>query len=113
MRTVASVFWNRQNDDTFYPKRFESCTTQPYIDEVIKPYADYADINMIEAYDTYEIIGLPPGPICNPGMDAINAVLYPVDSSYFYFCSNLDTKETFFAETLDEQEENMVIAGLA
>jgi UPF0755 protein len=113
MRTVSSVFWNRQNDDTFYPKRFESCTTQPYIDEVIVPFADYADVNMLEAYDTYEITGLPPGPICNPGLDAINAVLYPVDTDYFYFCSNLDTKETFFAKTLDEQEENMVLAGLA
>jgi UPF0755 protein len=113
MRTVASVFWNRQNDDTFYPKRFESCTTDPYIEEVITLYADYADTNMLEAYDTYTIIGLPPGPICNPGLDAINAVLYPADTDYFYFCSNLDTKETFFAHTLDEQEENMVLAGLA
>jgi UPF0755 protein len=113
MRTVASVFWNRQNDDTFFPKRFESCTTDPYINEVITLYADYTDANMLEAYDTYTIIGLPPGPICNPGLDAINAVLYPADTDYFYFCSNLDTKETFFAHTLDEQEENMVLAGLA
>jgi UPF0755 protein len=112
MRTVASVFWNRENDDTFYPKRIESCTTSPYINEVILEYADYADQNMIEAYDTYTIIGLPPGPICNPGLDAINAVLYPADTTYLYFCSNLDTKETFFANTLDEQEENMVLAGL-
>ncbi|MDR0991749.1 MAG: endolytic transglycosylase MltG [Ruminococcus sp.] len=113
MRRVASVFWNRQNDDSFYPKRFESCTTSPYIDEVIKVRADYADPNMLEAYDTYSIIGLPPGPICNPGLEAINAVLYPSETDYFYFCSNLDTKETFFAHTLDEQEENMVLAGLA
>jgi UPF0755 protein len=112
MRTVASVFWNRENDDTFYPKRFESCTTSPYINEVIMQFADYTDQNMIEAYDTYTIIGLPPGPICNPGLDAINAVLYPADTTYLYFCSNLDTKETFFANTLDEQEENMVLAGL-
>jgi UPF0755 protein len=112
MRTVASVFWNRENDDTFFPKRFESCTTSPYINEVIMQYADYTDSNMIEAYDTYTIIGLPPGPICNPGLDAINAVLYPADTTYLYFCSNLDTKETFFANTLDEQEENMILAGL-
>jgi UPF0755 protein len=112
MRRVASVFWNRQNDESFYPKRFESCTTSPYIDEVIKIKADYADPNMLEAYDTYTIIGLPPGPICNPGLEAINAVLYPSETDYFYFCSNLDTKETFFAHTLDEQEANMVLAGL-
>jgi UPF0755 protein len=112
MRRVASVFWNRQNDDSFNPKRFESCTTSPYIDEVIRVKADYADPNLLEAYDTYSIIGLPPGPICNPGLEAINAVLYPAETDYFYFCSNLDTKETFFAHTLDEQEENMVLAGL-
>ena len=68
---------------------------------------------MYDAYDTYVGIGLPPGAVCNPGIDAINAVLYPAETDYFYFCSNLETKEFFYAKTLAEHEENLKLAGLA
>ncbi len=67
---------------------------------------------MFKAYDTYQGAGLPPGPICNPGLDAINAVLYPAETDYFYFCSNLETGEFFYAETLDEHNQNLIEAGL-
>ena len=66
-----------------------------------------------ECYDTYKCKGLPAGPICNPGMAAINAVLEPKKTDYYYFCNNLKTGETFYAKTLDEHEENLVKAGLA
>jgi UPF0755 protein len=70
--------------------------------------------SMIEAYNTYSVTGLPPGPVCNPGMSAMLAVLdAPVSSSgYFYFCSNIETGEMFFARNLREHELNEVKAGL-
>ena len=65
-----------------------------------------------ENYDTYNCKGLPAGPICNPGLDAINAVLNPEETEYYYFCNNLDTGKAYFAKTLEEHEKNLVKAGL-
>jgi UPF0755 protein len=53
------------------------------------------------AYNTYRNLGLPPGPICNPGAKSIHAVLYPADVPYLYFVSNADGTH-LFSETLTE-----------
>ena len=89
-------------------------TTYKYIDQVIKKKAGNDEMvdHYIEYYDTYAIDGLPAGPICNPGIDAINAVLNPEKTNYYYFCNNLETGETFYAETLEEHEANQIKAGL-
>lgn len=114
MPKVASVFLNRLDDPDTYPM-LQSDTTTNYINDVIKVEADNtASIeHYTECYDTYKCKGLPAGPICNPGMAAINAVLNPKKTDYYYFCNNLKTGETFYAKTLDEHEENLVKAGLA
>lgn len=52
-------------------------------------------------YNTYVVNGLPVGPICNPGIDSIMAVLNPKDSDYFYYLSK-PTGETVFSKTHDE-----------
>ncbi|MCH5349803.1 MAG: endolytic transglycosylase MltG [Oscillospiraceae bacterium] len=111
MKNVASVFYNRLNSPDEYPL-LQSDPTTKYVNEVIKPNIEVKSERMFEAYDTYQGAGLPPGPICNPGLDAINAVLYPAETDYFYFCSNLETGEFFYAETLAEHEQNLIEAGL-
>lgn len=52
-------------------------------------------------YNTYYVRGLPAGPICNPGIRSIRAVLYPADTKYLYFVSNADGTHRF-SETLTE-----------
>jgi UPF0755 protein len=52
-------------------------------------------------YNTYVNKGLPPGPICNPGLDALKAVLYPADTAYLYFVSKNDGTH-LFSPTLRE-----------
>lgn len=101
MTMVASVFWNRRYNSDEFPK-FESDPTSNYSNYVIKPNQDVYNKAMIEAYDTYLSAGLPPGAICNPGLDAIDAVLKCQPSDYFYFIANIHTGETFFSETLEE-----------
>ena len=57
-------------------------------------------------YDTYDRKGLPYGPICNPGMDAIIAALNPNSSDYYFFCH--DSKgQAYYASTLEQQNANL------
>ena len=62
-------------------------------------------------YNTYEIVGLPAGPVCNPGLAAIDAALNPKDTDYYYFCHNADGK-SYYAKTNSEHQQNLVKAGL-
>ena len=67
----------------------------------------YSHLDDDSAYNTYKIKGLPPGPICNPGMEAIKAVLYPEEHKYLYFM--MDTRKNdgsnLFFETYEEHKE--------
>ncbi len=106
MKNVASVFENRLNNPEVYPK-LQSDPTSNYVEEVIMPNIEIKSEAIFEAYDTYICNGLPPGAIGNPGLDAIEAVLYPADTDYYFFYANIDTMETFYAETNEEHEENI------
>lgn len=60
-------------------------------------------------YDTYVCAGLPIGPICNPGMQAIKAALNPSNTNYYYFVADVNGK-TYYARTLAEHEKNIAYA---
>ena len=116
MRKVASVFLNRLESGGDFSK-LQSDVTVFYVQDFIEPYyKDYGLTTSLaaisHAYDTYECDGVPAGAICNPGMDAIGAVLDAEDTNYYYFCANEETGETFYATTLEEHEANLVLAGL-
>ena len=57
-------------------------------------------------YDTYKVVGLPAGPICNPEMKAIKAAICPEDTSYLYFCHDKDGN-AYYASTSYEHELNL------
>lgn len=52
-------------------------------------------------YNTYRMRGLPPGPIANPGIKAIEAALYPADTDYLFFVSKKDTTHQFSTNIRD------------
>ncbi|MGC8873418.1 MAG: endolytic transglycosylase MltG [Chloroflexia bacterium] len=59
-------------------------------------------------YNTYRYPGLPPGPICNPGLASIRAVLEPAETDYFFFVAKNDgSNEHAFARTLEEHIANI------
>jgi UPF0755 protein len=60
-----------------------------------------ADIDRPSPYNTYLIKGLPPGPIGNPGADAIEAALRPAATQYLYFVARQDGTHQF-SRTLEE-----------
>ena len=65
-----------------------------------------ADLNQSTPYNTYIIDGLPPGPICNPGKAALEAVAKPTRSKDLYFVAD-GTGGHAFAETLDQHQKNV------
>ena len=65
-----------------------------------------ADLNQSTPYNTYIIEGLPPGPICNPGKAALEAVANPARSKDLYFVAD-GTGGHAFAETLDQHQRNV------
>jgi len=68
---------------------------------------DQADLDNDNPYNTRLHAGLPPTPIGQPSEKAIEAVLEPAEGTWLYFVTvNLDTGETLFASTLEEQEKN-------
>lgn len=65
-----------------------------------------ADLEVDSPYNTYRNVGLPPGPICNPGLASIQAVIRPAQTDYLYFVARADGSHVF-AETLEEHLRNI------
>ncbi|MDR1952615.1 MAG: endolytic transglycosylase MltG [Elusimicrobiota bacterium] len=78
---IAGVFYNRLKQRI----RLESCATVLYAMGINKAQLSLADTKYPSPYNTYLHYGLPPGPICNPGVESINAVLYPVETDNLFF----------------------------
>jgi UPF0755 protein len=100
---AAGILWRRLNSSM--PLQIDA--TIIYIKCEIKQLADCrklskADLKIKSAYNTYLNNGLPFGPIGNPGLSAIKAILYPKTSDYWYYLSNLETGQTIFSRTLEE-----------
>ncbi len=57
-------------------------------------------------YNTYKYPGLPPGPISNPGLAAIKAVIYPLEKDYWYYLHTPDGK-VYYSKTLEEHQQNI------
>ncbi|WP_303835721.1 endolytic transglycosylase MltG [Ruminococcus flavefaciens] len=107
MNHVASVFWNRlDNPEAETVGKLQSDPTKNYANYTIKPHMTVLNNEILKAYDTYQSTGLPPGAICNPGLDAIDAVLLKMKTDDYYFIANIYTQKTYFAKTNDEHEMN-------
>jgi len=68
----------------------------------------YEDLKMDSPYNTYRTPGLPPGPIANPGRDALEAAVFPEVHGYLYYVTKKDgSGEHYFAATYEEHETNI------
>lgn len=86
MYNISSIFQNRLasgGKDDLDRLRSDPTTFYPYRNKAAVP-SDVRDTYKSK-YDTYTIKGLPAGPICNPGAEAIDAALNPASTSYYYF----------------------------
>lgn len=110
MHLVSSAFHNRLAKDSGLPY-LQSDVTYFYYQNEIEPYMtdSQEDEAYHTSYDTYYKKGLPVGPICNPGLEAIEAALNPPDTDYYYFVTDSNGK-FYYASTLAEHEHNIAIA---
>lgn len=70
------------------------------------PRLQSSDFTIDSPYNIYRRRGLPPTPVGNPGLDAIRAANAPEESSYWYYLSHPETRETVFSRTLEEHNQN-------
>jgi UPF0755 protein len=100
---IAGVFYNRLRRD--YP--LQSCATVQYALGVHKERLLYKDLQVQSDYNTYTHLGLPPGPIANPGLESLKAAAAPLDVSYLYFVAKSDGTHVFsntYAEHMRAQK---------
>jgi UPF0755 protein len=97
---VAAVFFNRL-------KRQMPLQSDPTVIYGLKNFTGNLtkkDLRDDNPYNTYRISALPPGPICNPSLSSIKAVLNPPDLPYLYFVSKNDGSHVF-SETIEEHNQ--------
>jgi UPF0755 protein len=70
------------------------------------PEVDKKDLAFDSPFNTYKYLGLPPAPICNPGLSALRAVLEPKETDFWFYLSDKQEKIRF-AQTTEEQQENI------
>ena len=100
-KLVAGVLVNRLDKGM----RLDVDATVRYLtDNWVGPISQ-ADLNINSPYNTRKVAGLPPGPICNPGLAAIRDVLSPTASDYFYYLTDADGV-MHYAKTLPEHNAN-------
>ncbi|MBS5725649.1 MAG: endolytic transglycosylase MltG [Clostridiales bacterium] len=109
-RRVSSVFHNRLNNPSNYPKLQSDATVVYALQIMTGERPTTVTSEQLETtdnpYNTYLYDGLPPGPISNPSASAIRYALYPMDSNYYYFIS-ANNGTTLFAATLVEHQQNI------
>ena len=97
MSKIAAVFYNRLNQWPAGQRKLQSDPTMNY------PYGD-------GAYNTYEVEGLPPGPLCNPTKAAIEAAVYPEENFDYYFFVTDKNFKFYYNKT--DAEHTRTIANL-
>lgn len=100
---VSDIFWRRLK----YGIPLQADSTINYITRKNVRQATLGDIKIDSPYNTYKYKGLPPGPICNPGLDSIKAAIFPKENPYWYFL-NLEDGTTLYSKTFNEHKAKKI-----
>ncbi len=106
--TIASVFYNRLTNPR-YPYLDSDATVYyaigDYFGEVDELTQEHLDTD--SPYNTRNHQGLPPGPICNPGVYSLYAALDPDETDYYYFVYDYDAYSHIFSKTYQEHMSHL------
>jgi UPF0755 protein len=100
-RIVAGVLWNRLSINM--PLQVDAVFGYIFNRDTYSP--SHEDLKVDSPYNTYTNTGLPPGPIANPSIESIKAVLYPTDTKYLYYLTGNDNL-MHYATTYAEHQSN-------
>ncbi len=105
---VASVFVNRL-DKNMPLMTDPSVIYAALLDGRYRGTIYQSDLEANSAYNTYRHAGLPPGPICNPGIKSLQAALHPAQTNYLYFvaASADPSGQSRFSATIEEHAKDV------
>jgi UPF0755 protein len=106
-KIIAGIFYNR----LLRGQALQADSTVNYATGKSTPAASSEDLQINSPYNTYKYPGLPPGPIANPSLSSIRAVLYPTKTDYNYFFHKQPSGEVVFSKTFDEHRRRRIEAG--
>ena len=101
---IASVFYNRLKigmplaADPTVKYALERPSKHVYLDQ----------LSVKSPYNTYKVRGLPPGPICNPGLDSIKAAVYPAKTNFLFFVAKKDGSHMFSRTWQEHQRARLI-----
>jgi len=102
---VASVYYNRLAKNM----ALDADPSIIYAELLAGTYTGalhHDDMRFDSPYNTYKYVGLPPGPIANPGKSALEAAIHPAQSDYYYFVADAAGHHRF-ARTIEEHNKNV------
>lgn len=103
---VASVYFNRLAKHI----ALDADPSIIYAELLAGSYAGalhHADMQFKSPYNTYRNVGLPPGPIANPGRSSLEAAMHPAQTDYYYFVADAQGHHRF-ARTMQEHNKNVI-----
>jgi UPF0755 protein len=104
---ISEVFYNRLKSGM----KLQSCATVLYAMGTSKVILTIENTKFNSLYNTYIHFGLPPGPICSPGIESIKAALYPTNSGNLFFVSS-GNNHHFFSKNFYGHNKNKQIVKL-
>ncbi|MBI5654747.1 endolytic transglycosylase MltG [Candidatus Uhrbacteria bacterium] len=100
-KIVAGIYLNRLKKGML----LQSDATVNYVTGAGRARPVLKDLDVDSPYNTYKHKGLPPGPICNPSLESIEAALHPTATDYLYYLHD-DAGKSYYAKTLEEHKQN-------
>lgn len=98
-KIVSGIFINRLKDGM----KLQSDATVNFITQSGRSQSTLEDLKIDSPYNTYQVVGLPPGPITNPSVDAIQSVVNYTPNDYYFFLTSRDNPpKTIFSKTFEE-----------
>jgi UPF0755 protein len=104
---IASVIYNRMHEDM--PLQIDA--TIQYALNKPKTNLSLTDLKVDSPYNTYKNKGLPPGPICSPGRESLQAALNPANTDYLYYVLEANGEKHFFTKSYDDFLREKAKAG--